>query len=101
MLMELTVVPFTQGPSISGNISELVDLIDHSGLPYRVTPFGTLIEGPWEQLMDIAKKCHAAIRKEADRVLILIRLDDYADRTDLLATAVAHVENHLGRSVRQ
>lgn len=99
MLMELTVVPFTRGPSISGDIAELVDLIDHSGLPYRLTPFGTLIEGEWGPLMDIVKQCHTAIRKKTDRVLITIRLDDYANRTDLLATAVAHVENHLGRSV--
>lgn len=100
MLMELTVVPLARGPSISGDLAEVVDLIDQGGLPYRVTASGTLVEGTWEQLMDIAKKCHTAIRKKTDRVLILIRLDDYADRTDLLATAVAHVEDHLGRSVK-
>lgn len=51
--------------------------------------------------MDIAKECHSAIRKKTDRVLILIRLDDYADRTDLLETTVAHVEQALGRSVNK
>lgn len=101
MLMELTVIPLARGRSISADIAELIGLIDESGLSYRVTAFGTLIEGTWEQLMDVAKQCHTAIRKKTDRVLILIRLDDYADRTDLLATAVAHVEDHLGRSVRQ
>lgn len=99
MLMELTVIPLARRGSISADLAELIDFIDKSGLPYRVTAFGTLIEGTWEQLMDIAKKCHAAIRKKTDRALILIRLDDYADRTDLLTTAVAHVEDHLGHSV--
>jgi uncharacterized protein (TIGR00106 family) len=101
MLMELTVIPLAHGRSFSADLAELVDFIDQSGLPYRVTAFGTLIEGTWEQLMDIAKQCHTAIRKKTDRVLILIRFDDYADRTDLLATAVAHVEDHLGRNVKQ
>lgn len=100
MLMELTIIPLGGKRSISADISQLVGFIGESGLPYQVTAFGTLVEGSWDQLMEIAKKCHTAIRKKADRVLILIRLDDYAGRTDLLVTAVAHVEQKLGRSVK-
>ncbi len=99
MLMELTVIPLGRGRSISTDVAELIGLIDESGLPYRVTPFGTLIEGTWEQLMEVAKQCHAAIRKKTERVLILIRLDDYGNRTDLLATTVEHVEKKLGRPI--
>ena len=100
MLMELTIIPLGGKRSISADISQLVGFIGESGLPYQVTAFGTLVEGSWDQLMESAKKCHTAIRKKADRVLILIRLDDYAGRTDLLVTAVAHVEQKLGRSVK-
>ncbi len=99
MLMELTVIPLGRGRSISTDVAELIGLIDESGLRYRVTPFGTLIEGTWEQLMDVAKQCHAAIRKKTERVLTLIRLDDYGNRTDLLETTVEHVEKKLGRPI--
>ena len=54
-----------------------------------------MVEGSWEELMAIAKACHMAIRKKTDRALILIRLDDYGDRTDLLATTIAHIEQQL------
>lgn len=81
MLMELTVIPLARGRSLSSDLAELIGLIDESGLPYKVTEFGTVVEGPWEELMAIAKICHVAIRKKTDRVLILIRLDDYGDRT--------------------
>lgn len=101
MLMELTVIPLARGRSLSSDIAELVDQIDVSGLPYKVTEFGTVIEGSWDELMSIAKNCHTMIRKKTDRVLILIRLDDYGDRTDLLATTITHVEQHLGRPVRK
>lgn len=101
MLMELTVIPLARGRSLSADLAEVIGLIDKSGLPYRVTAFGTLIEGDWDALMDIAKQSRDAIRKKTDRVLILIRLDDYGDRTDLLNTTVAHVEKQLGRSVKQ
>jgi len=101
MLMELSVIPLARGRSLSGDLAELIRLIDESSLPYKVTEFGTVIEGSWEELMGIAKTCHIAIRKKTDRVLILIRLDDYGDRTDLLSTTVAHVEQQLGRPVRK
>lgn len=101
MLMELTVIPLARGQSLSGDLAEVIGLIDESRLPYKVTEFGTVIEGSWEELMGIVKKCHSAIRKKTDRVLILIRLDDYGDRSDLLTTTIAHVEQHLGRTVRK
>ncbi len=101
MLMELTLIPLARGRSLSADLAEAIGLIDASKLPYKVTEFGTLIEGSWEELMDIAKKCHTAIRKKTDRVLILIRLDDYGDRTDLLSTTIAHVEQQLGRPVKK
>ncbi len=68
MLMELTVIPLGRGRSLSGDIAELIGLIDDSGLPYKATEFGTLIEGSWEQLMGVAKKCHTAVRNQTDRV---------------------------------
>jgi uncharacterized protein YqgV (UPF0045/DUF77 family) len=51
MLMELTVIPLARGPSIGADIAELVSIIDESRMPYKVTAFGTLIEGQWDELM--------------------------------------------------
>lgn len=99
--MELTAIPLARGRSLSGDLAEVIGLIDESKLPYKVTEFGTMIEGSWDELMDIAKRCHTTIRKKTDRVLILMRIDDYGDRKDLLSTTVAHVEQHLGRPVRK
>ncbi len=101
MLMELTVIPLARGRSLSGDLAEVIGLIDESKLPYKVTEFGTVIEGSWDELMGIAKRCHTTIRKKTDRVLILIRIDDYGDRKDLLLTTVAHVEQRLGRAVKK
>jgi uncharacterized protein (TIGR00106 family) len=99
--MELTVLPLGRGVSVSSDIADLIGLIDQSGMPYKTTAFGTLVEGTLDQLMDIVKRCHTLIRAKAPRAIFLIRLDDYADRTDLLATSVEHVERHLGHSLRQ
>lgn len=43
--MELTIIPLGSGRSPSGAIAELVKIIEGSGLDYRMTIFGTLMEG--------------------------------------------------------
>lgn len=100
MLMELQVIPMGRGPSMSAEIAEVIGIIDESGMSYCVTAFGTLVEGSWDELMALAKKCYGAIRKHADRVILLIKLEDYAGRTGLITETVERVEKRLGRSVR-
>lgn len=66
-----------------------------------MTAFGTLIEGPWDQLMDVARRCHFETRKNAERVLTMLRLDDYGERTGEIDGAVDRVEKKLGRPVKK
>ncbi len=101
MLLELTVIPLGGGRSISADVAGLIELIDQSGLDYQVTAFGTLIEGTWDELMQVLKTCHQAMRQKSSRMLFLMRLDDYGDRTGLLRGAVTSVETVLGRPVRK
>ncbi len=100
MLLELTVIPLGRTRSIGSDIAQVVGVIDGSGLDYQVTDFGTLLEGTWEQLMDVVKCCHDLARSKTDRVLLLMRLDDYGGQTGLLHAGVKSVERHLGRGVK-
>lgn len=101
MVLELTIIPLGRGRSISGDIADLVKIIEASGLEYRMTAFGTLIEGTWDQLMDVARRCHFETRKNAERVLTMMRLDDYGERTGEIDGAVDRVEKKLGRPVKK
>lgn len=99
MLMELTIIPLAREGSISRYIAGIVKFLDESGLDYRMTAFGTLVEGSWDQLMEVAKKCHFQMRSEAKRVLTLIRIDDSGDRAGEIDGGVGRVERHLGRPI--
>ena len=101
MLLELSVIPLGRGRSISADVADLVRIIDASGLDYRLTAAGTILEGNWDQLMDVARKCHAEMRKKTERVITFMKLDDYADRTGRLTGAIASVEGELGRPVKK
>ncbi len=101
MLLELSVIPLGRGRSISSDIVDLVKIIDASGLDYRLTAAGTIIEADWNQLMDVARKCHAEMRQKTDRVITFMKIDDYADRSGRLNGAIASVEGKLGKPVKK
>jgi uncharacterized protein (TIGR00106 family) len=101
MLLEMSVIPLGRGRSISADVADLVKIIDASGLDYRLTAAGTILEGNWEQLMDVARKCHAETRKKTERVVTFMKVDDYGDRTGRLNAAVASVEAKAGKPLKK
>ena len=101
MILELTIIPLGRGRSISGDIADLVKIIEGSGQDYRMTASGTLVEGTWDQLMDLANHCHFEVRKKTERVLTMMTLDDYDERTGEIEGALNRVERKLGRAVKK
>ena len=101
MLLELSVIPLGRGRSISADLADLMKLIDASGLDYRLTAAGTIIEGTWDQVMDIAKRCHGEMRKKTERVITSMKVDDYAERSGRLTAAVESVEKKMGRAAKK
>ena len=101
MLLELSVLPLGRGRSISTDVADLVKIIDTSGLDYRLTAAGTIIEGSWDQLVDVARTCHTEMRKKTERVITFMKMDDYGERTGRLAAAVASVEAKVGRPLKK
>jgi uncharacterized protein (TIGR00106 family) len=101
MLLELSVIPLGRGRSISADVADLVKIIDASGLDYRLTAAGTILEWSWEQIMDVARKCHAEMRKKTERVVTFIKVDDYAERTGRLTAAIASVETKVGKALKK
>ena len=51
--------------------------------------------------MDVAGKCHREMRKKTERVITLMKLDDYADRGGRLRAAVESVENKVGKPLKK
>lgn len=76
MLAEFSIIPLGKDESVSSFVAKAVEIVHQSGLVYRVNPMGTVIEGNWDEIMDLIKKCHYEIRKEARRVITSINIDD-------------------------
>jgi len=56
-------------------VDEAIAVIQQSGVRYTVTPFETVMEGPQDRLMEIAKQAQdAVLAAGADEVLVYYRM---------------------------
>ncbi len=79
MLLELTVLPKGKGRHASDTAAGLARIIDASGLYHQTKNKGTVLEGTWEQLMAVAKKCHDEALKTHQRFVTVMRAVDGPD----------------------
>jgi len=94
-------VPLGAGSSISDKLAIVLKIIDDSGLPYKINPMGTVIEGEWEEIMGLINRCRQELLKTEERVLISISVDDRKGASDRINQKVASVERKLGKTLKK
>ena len=99
ILLEFSMSPLDKGESVSAYVSRSLDIVDKSGLPYQLTPMGTIIEGEWTDVMAVVTACFDAMRADCDRVSTQIRVDYRAGPGGRLKSKVESVEQKLGRKL--
>ncbi|NPV04517.1 MAG: MTH1187 family thiamine-binding protein [Syntrophaceae bacterium] len=101
MLVQFSIVPLGRGESISEHVARVLDLVDGSGLPYRLTPMGTIVEGEWDEVMALIGACHREALRGAPRALTTIIIDDRPGKADRITEKIRSVEKRLGRELRK
>jgi len=102
VLVEFHVVPVGKGESMGDEIARVLDIVERSGLPYRVNPMGTVIEGQWDEVIGVIKRCHDEVLKSAPRVISSITIDDRPSRPmDRITEKVRSIEKRLGRELEK
>jgi uncharacterized protein (TIGR00106 family) len=101
MLVAFSIVPIGLGSSIGDQLAEVLKIVDASGLPYKVNPMGTVIEGEWDEVMKLVKKCHETIMKTGERAITTISIDDRKGKPDRIDAKVKSIERRIGRSLKK
>jgi uncharacterized protein (TIGR00106 family) len=101
MVVNFEVVPIGTGSSISDVVAEAVKLVAASGLDYRVTAMGTIVEGEWDQVLTLIRECHRKVLEKADRVITHVMADDRKGYTNRIEGKVKSVEQKVGRSIKK
>lgn len=101
MIAEFSVVPLDKGESVSEYVSEMLDIIDKSGVDYRFTPMATVVEGDWDEVMDLISRCHHEMRKRSKRVVTDIKIDDREGAKNRISGKIESVEKKVGRELNK
>ena len=101
MLIEFSVVPIGVGESMGDQIAKVLKIVDESGLPYKANPMGTVIEGNWDEVMTIIKKCHQEVIKSSPRIITSISIDDRPGKPNRITEKLKSVEKRLGKEVKK
>lgn len=100
MLAEFSIVPLDKGEHLSKYVAKAIDIIDRSKLNYKTTAMGTLLEGDWDKVMAVIKKCHNVLAKDSHRIATTIKIDWRKGDRRAIERKVAAVEKQLGRKIR-
>jgi uncharacterized protein (TIGR00106 family) len=84
VVAEVSVVPVgTADAGISRYVAASVEVLDkRKDLSYRLTPMGTVVEGPLDKVLGAIRDMHEVpFRKGVVRVVTNIKIDDRRDKT--------------------
>ncbi len=76
--LEIAAYPLGTGDaSVSKEVSAIFDILDNCGLPYEISVMGTIIEGPLDRLLTIARELHDCLFSDSvRRVVTVIKIDE-------------------------
>ena len=100
VLLEFSISPLEKGASVGEFVARSLEIIDQSGLDYRLHAMGTIIEGNIDEVLHVFKKCFEAMSADCDRVTCTAKLDFRKGHSGRLATKVASVEHKLGKKLK-
>ena len=99
VLLEFSMFPLGRGESVSPYVARSLEIIDHSGLDFRLNAMGTIIEGEIDQVLDVVRQCLVAMAADCDRVSCAVKLDYRKGRSGRLESKIKSVEEKLGKKL--
>jgi len=100
VLLEFSMSPLGKGESVGKYVARSLDIIDRSGIEYRLNPMGTVIEGDWDRVFNVVKRCFETMRKDCNRISVSIKVDYRKGHRGRLSSKMASVEKRLKRKLK-
>lgn len=99
VLLEFAMAPHGQGESLSAAVARIIDVIDQSGVPYQLTPMGTILEGDWDAVMGVVTACFKTLQADCPRIGLNLKVDYRAGPQSRMRSKIEKVEALLGRGL--
>lgn len=95
MIIAFSVTPLGVGDEVGRAVAEAVRVVRASGLPNETDAMFTIIEGDWDEVMDVVKQAVDAVLAVAPRCSMVLKADIRPGVTDAMTSKVEAVEDYL------
>ena len=100
VLLEFSMSPLEKGQSVGAYVARSLEIVDASGLDYRLHAMGTIVEGEIDQVLAVLRQCFDVMAKDCDRITCTAKLDYRDGYQGRLDSKVASVESQLGKKLK-
>src|SRR6266540_820840 len=99
-IAEFSITPISQGVSVGEYVARCLDIVDRSGLAYRLNPMGTVVEGRFDDIIARIARCHKSVAKDCERVSTISKIDDRKGASRQIESKIDAIERRLGRKLK-
>lgn len=99
VLLEFSMSPMDKGASLGKYVARSLEIIDASGVPYRLNPMGTVLEGEWDEVFGVVKQCYERMSADCGRITVGIKVDYREGKSGRLDSKIASIEEKVGKKL--
>ena len=99
VLLEFSMSPMDKGESLSSYVARILNYIDESGVKYKLTPMGTILEGEWDDVIGVVTGCFKLMEQDAGRISVNLKVDYRAGSQSRLESKIEKVEKILNKKL--
>ena len=91
--LALQVLPQSKTRHPYSIVDKAIEVIQKSGLPYKVCPFETVIEGTWDEVIKVVQEVHeACYQNETSQMMTYIKIQTRSDEDVTIADKMEKYE---------
>jgi uncharacterized protein (TIGR00106 family) len=96
VMVDFCVVPLGVGVSVSKYVAECQRVLTELGLAHHMHPYGTVVEGEWDEVFAAVRRCHERVHAlGAPRISTSLRLGTRVDRDQSMQDKLDSVQRLL------
>ena len=95
VIVDFAIFPMDKGESLSPYVAKAIKVINESGLPHKLHPMGSCIEGEWEEVIGVVTKCLREMEKDCNRINVNFKADYRKGEPGRMDRKIESVESKL------
>lgn len=75
VLLEFSITPMDKGVSVGPYVARALEVVAASGLDYQLHAMGTILEGEWDEVFAVVRRCFEVLKSDCQRISCSIKVD--------------------------